>query len=93
MTTRPAQVLVFHAIRNGQAEEIPPADALQVTLPSGVSFLIDAKARPDGAAILRIPMDPVAASYSAFSVDPGATNLLFLRAETRERGKWTEGRA
>ena len=91
MTRPPAQALVFHAIRNGEAEEIPPADALQVTLPNRVSFLIEAKARPDGAAVLRVPMDSAGAFYSAFSVDPGAANLLFLRAETRERGMWTDG--
>jgi hypothetical protein len=93
MTTASTRAIVFHAVRNGEAEEIAPADALQVTLPSGVSFLIESKARPDGAAMLCIPMDPESAFYCAFSVDPGATNLLFLRAETRERGMWTEGRA
>jgi hypothetical protein len=93
MTTPPTQALVFHAIRNGEAEEIPPADALQVTLPNRVSFLIEAKARPDGAAMLSIPVDRESALYSAFSVDPGATNLLFLRAELRAMGTWPDGEA
>jgi hypothetical protein len=83
--TPPDRAIVFHAVRNGEAEEIPPAEALQVTLPSGVSFLIESKARPDGAALLLIPLDSESSFYSVFSLDPGATNLLFLRAERKPR--------
>jgi hypothetical protein len=82
--TPPDRAIVFHAVRDCEAEEIPPAEALQVTLPNGVSFLIES-ARPDGAAMLLIPLDPESSFYCVFSLDPGATNLLFLRAERKPR--------
>lgn len=78
--------VAFHTISKGDASEIGSGDALQVTLPNGVSFLIMAEARPDGAVVLHLPADPDSSTSGVFSLEAGAANTLFLRAERKPVG-------
>ncbi|WDR02711.1 hypothetical protein PSQ19_00240 [Devosia algicola] len=52
-----------------------------MTLPNGISFLITASARDDGALMLHIPADEKAPRRAcAFSIVPGAANTIFISA-------------
>ncbi|MEZ5607413.1 MAG: hypothetical protein R3E52_09835 [Burkholderiaceae bacterium] len=68
--------LVFHA---ADGQRIDTA-AIQVALPDGEVFVLDAECWRPGAATLRIePGTPEAPTGRYFSIEPGAANLVFIQ--------------
>lgn len=71
--------------QNGRTSETACHEA-EVTFSNGVSFLVIASDRHDGATMFHIPADENNPDETrTFSITPGAVNTIFLTAEKRKR--------